>query len=95
MNAASEVTNRKLPRSVPNEYLESDQTGNPNSRWKVFFTDDDHEKKTLSTSPKVKNLRQRDKDGGLHTAGHDVDDRNKRVRFPFADSVRLQCPVDT
>jgi hypothetical protein len=51
-----------------------------------------HEEETLSTSPKIENLGQRNEDGGVHAAGDNTDNGNQRVRLPLADSVGLESP---
>lgn len=56
--------------------------------------EENHEEETLSTTPKIENLGQRDVDGGSHTVGDNTNDGNERVRLPFTAGIRDQSVVD-
>ena len=57
-------------------------------------SEENHEEETLSTTPKIENLGQRDVDGGSHTVGDNTNDGNERVRLPFTAGIRDQSVVD-
>lgn len=48
-----------------------------------------HQEEAFSSTPKVEDLGKGNEDSCIHTICHHPNNRNQRVRFPFAGSKRL------